>query len=100
MTRSVVRSIGWSARVNCSSRGNPGKGCDTELRVTPDDVYWGPLHGREDPDAGSCLIQCPRCGAWTDLHAFMIPDAVLTAARKRGLPDSRDDDFPPQRKAA
>ena len=100
MTRSVVQAIGWSTTITCNSRGNPGKGCDARLKVTPDDVHWGSLDGRDDPDAGACFVQCPHCGTWTDLHAFMVPEAIAAQARRRGLPDSPHNRFVEQKKAA
>ncbi len=100
MTRSVVKAIGWSTTITCSSRGNPGKGCEARLKVTPDDVRWGALHGREDPDAGAFFVECPHCGSWTDLHEFMVPEAVGALARRRGLPGTPGEVVVEQKKAA
>ena len=60
---------GWHVDHTCTGSGNGGRGCNSILRVSKEDlVYWpgvpGDTWGSRDP---SVSFKCPVCDACTDL---------------------------------
>jgi hypothetical protein len=87
----------WQQAVICDAVGNPlDQGCGAALLVESVDVFVRPLtaapktsgaFGQSPPNPRfSFNVQCPCCGAWTQLPEERVRPDVRWEAQKRNAP--------------
>ena len=58
----------WAASVRCTGAGNQVAGCGATLAAERGDVFNSRTYARPIP-----TVECPGCGAWTDLEPGRWP---------------------------